>query len=1116
MNHGHAGGGRQQQEPETGGARRYGRILPLRYSILLTILVLLAPLVLAMSLAQHQAVRNDMQANYQMLVETSEAAIISGLRTAQNGYSLLQQALERDLEPVFQEFAAAYEAADGDAGRLDLERLPQRQGGGLDYYVINARNGIIEATTHTQDQDLDLSRFPDFWSNLLRVLKPGEVVSGPISQEALSGELRHYSYMLTPDRRYILEIGMVANDFKRLTQKLDHNAVSTDYERLNPGLERVRIFERHGYLDKNPAAGKAHEPVLGRILTTIREKRDLEFHDVESDTTTKYLFVDLTGRDGWPIYKVVELTYGRSPVGQALAGLLRTQLSIGGVFVVLGVLLAFVASSRISDPIKRIIADVDRIAGGDLGHSVEVRSHNELRILERSIQVMLQRILDQMSALRSAEAEITERNQELERTNLELVREVDARTAFELELRNNETTLRAFLDAITESAFMLDTDGNIVEANAVACARLQRPRKELVGENIRHFMDWETFERRFVKGHEAICDKKPVRFVDEGQGRISDIVCVPIEGPLGEIHQLAYYVTDITDKVRADKERVEHMAHYRQLFENSPLAVAVYDQECLIRRVNKAFEALFQYHEAELLGQEARGFIVPVQQEAEAAKVTEMQRNGRSGSLETVRKRKDGSLAQVLLLTFPIEVNGRSEGSYVIYQDISERKNAERQLLHQSFHDSLTGFPNRALLLDRLQQVLQRSKERAFPLFALLYLDLDRFKVVNDSLGPHAGDQLLGIVSRKLQQMVSSTDTVSRLGGDDFAVLLGELDSPRQAMSLANRIQEEISRPLLVDGHEVVSSASIGIVVGPVAHDLPELILRDAEIAMYRAKDMGRNRVKLFQASMREQAAEVLRLESDLRRAVEQREFVAFFQPIICMKTGQVRSFEALLRWQHPQKGLIYPDEFISVAEESGLIVPIGLLVLEAACAQVRAWQLAYPEHADLGVSVNLSAKQFLQNDLIDQISNTVERSQLQMGHLELEITESVVMENAQSARVMLQRLKHLGVGLSVDDFGTGYSSLAYLQQLPLDTLKIDRSFVIRMDERLQDVEIVRAIVAMAHNLGKRVVAEGVETAAHARELAAIGCDFFQGYYFARPATAEQACDLLGTPPFTW
>lgn len=1100
----------------SGKNQGHKRIMPLRYSILLTILALLVPLVLAMSLAQYQAIKKDMERTRELMAELSEAGLITGLRTAQNGYNLLQKALERDLTPAFAAFARAYDAARGDLNELGLAKLKASLGAELDLYVINAASGVIEATTLEQDLGLDLSQFSDFWNNLKPLLVPGEVISGPISQESRSGALRYYSYLLLPDKKHILEIGAEANEFKALAQRMERIAVVMDWERLNPGLERVRVFERHGYLNKNPGEGRAEEPALSRILQSIEEKRSLEYHDEKTGKTTRYVFIDVTGADGWPIYKVAELTFKGAPVDELLGGVLRTQLTIGAVFLVLGVLFSLLASSRISGPVKDIIADVDRIAGGDFEHSVSVKSRNELRILEQSIQVMLQRIRDQMAALRRAEGEILERNSELENSNQEFVREMKARKSVELQLRKNETTLRAVLDAITESTIMVDPDGTVVEVNEVSCRRLGRRREELVGANMYHFLDWELFERRLKEGQEVICSKTPLRFEDEAMGRVLDIVCAPVEGPSGEVEHLAFYVSDITERRRADKELSEHMAHFQQLFENSPLAIAIYNVDNTIRKVNKAYERLFGYSERELRSESPHDLIVPVNRLAEADYLTRRQTLNESATLETMRKRKDGNLVHVSILSFPIVINGEREGSYLIYQDISERKRVEEKLLHQSFHDELTGFPNRAQLLDRLRQVLQRTKEKAFPIFALLYLDLDRFKMVNDSLGHQAGDQLLFAISRKLQKMVRNSDTVSRIGGDEFAVLLAELDSPRQAMVTASRIQEDIAQPMDIGGQNVVATTSIGIVVGPAPHDRPEFILRDAEIAMYRAKGMGRNRIRLFQSTMREQAAEVLRLENDLRRAVEEREFEVYYQPIVSMRTGVVEGFEALLRWKHPTRGLIYPDEFIPVAEESALIIPIGILALEEACAQVRDWQVRYTQHAALGISVNLSAKQFLQGDLIEQIGQTVRTAELELESLKLEITESVVMENAQSARIMLHRLKSLNVRLGIDDFGTGYSSLAYLQQFPIDTLKIDRSFVMRMEEREADVEIVRAIVALAHNLGKDVVAEGVETVEQAQELAKMGCDFFQGYYFSRPVPAAEAEEILRTASYSW
>jgi diguanylate cyclase (GGDEF)-like protein/PAS domain S-box-containing protein len=1090
--------------------------LPLRYSVLLIILSLLVPLLLAMSLTNYFAAKKDLLHNQELMQRQSEAGIATAMRKIEGGYRLLQKAMETDLGPAFAAFAHIHDAAHGRLERMDLQPLKSRFGEHFDFYVIDAGTGVVEFSTLPQDLGLDLSVYTDFWKHLQSRLAPGTVVTGPIDVETRTGVLRQYSYLLLPNRKHILEIGVLAKGFSELVQELNYNDVTEEVQRLNPAIERVRIFESQGYLDKDPQRTKAKGEVLEHVLHVVAGKRDREVHYPEQGRLVRYHLVDLSGPDGWPAYKVAELTYSTTLLRERLHERAWTQAGISLGFVALAIVLSLLVARRISAPINRIVSDVNRIAEGDLDHPIQVKSRTELRILERSIAAMVQRIVRNMQQLERAEAEISSRNLELERGNLELTREIRDRERMEQNLRQSELILRAFLDAIPESAVLLDPDGFIVEVNQEASKRLERPREELVGSIVHAYVSWEVFERRHEKGYDAICGRRVVDFEDENSGRIFHNIFAPVYNTRGDVEYLAAYMTDITERRLTEREILLQKIYFQQLFENAPLGIALCDGESRVRKVNRAFERLFRYSEEELSGSSLDALIVPHSQSSEAPEVHGELESGKALQLETVRKRKDGRLVHVAVLAFPVIIEGRPDGAYIVYQDITERKRAEEQLVFQSFHDTLTGFPNRALLLDRLQRTIQRLRQRRFPLFALLYLDLDRFKVVNDSLGHQVGDQLIHAVSRKLGELVSSTDTVSRIGGDEFAVLLDEVDSPRQALNLARTLQETLSRPMVIDSHEIFSSASIGIVVGAEEHDRPEMILRDAEIAMYRAKTAGRNRIKLFQSGMREQAADILRLENDLRRAVENREFVVHYQPIISLERGAIIGFEALLRWRHPSRGLVFPDEFIPVAEESGLIIPIGLLVLESACRQVRQWQRQYPACRNLEISVNLSARQFLQSDLIEQINGTAHDAGLDMQHLKLEITESVVMENAQSARVMLQRLKDLNVKLSIDDFGTGYSSLAYLHQFPIDTLKVDRSFVARMEGGDEDTEIVRAIVVLAHNLGMEVVAEGVETQMQAEQLRSMNCDYFQGYLASRPLESEAAEALLMALPHWW
>jgi len=456
-----------------------------------------------------------------------------------------------------------------------------------------------------------------------------------------------------------------------------------------------------------------------------------------------------------------------------------------------------------------------------------------------------------------------------------------------------------------------------------------------------------------------------------------------------------------------------------------------------------------------------------------------------------------------------VYTNGQPVGVQGIARDIAERKHTEAKLLHNAYHDALTGLPNRLLLADHLRLAIERAKRHPDHSFALVFLDLDRFKYINDSLGHAAGDELLVQIARRLEGALRPTDTVARLGGDEFALLLDGLEDEGDAIRVAERVQEELTSPFNLGGHEVFTTASVGITLSAPGYEHPEGVLRDADTAMYRAKENGKARYELFDSVMHARAVERLRLENDLRRAVERGEFEVYYQPIVSLDSDRVAGFEALVRWEHPERGLVQPTEFIPVAEETGMIVEIGQWVLRESCRQMREWQRLSFDNRLLTISVNLSSKQFLQPNLIARVRQTLHETDLDPRCLKLEITESIMMENAEEASEMLVQLRGLGVQLSIDDFGTGYSSLSYLHRFPVNTLKIDRSFVTRMGDAGENSEIVRTILTLASNLGMEVIAEGVETRGQLAQLKAMKCPYGQGFLFSRPVDAAGAAALL-------
>jgi diguanylate cyclase (GGDEF)-like protein/PAS domain S-box-containing protein len=567
----------------------------------------------------------------------------------------------------------------------------------------------------------------------------------------------------------------------------------------------------------------------------------------------------------------------------------------------------------------------------------------------------------------------------------------------------------------------------------------------------------------------------------------------------------------IIEQERISLALQESEEHFRSAFNYAAIGMGLTATNGRWLQVNNSLCEIVGYSEQELLAMTSQGITHPDDLGKHLADIYKLLEDQIvTSSMEKRYIHKLGYPVWVMSSASLVR-NATGEPLHLIVQvqDITERKHAEAQLHHAAFYDVMTSLPNRALFTDQLQLSIARSKQEPDQLFAVLFLDVDRFKNINDSLGHALGDQLLITIARRLQTCVRPEDTVARFGGDEFALLLNSIKHSVDAIRVADRIREELAQSFNLCGQEIFTSASIGIALSSTGYNQPDEILRDADTAMYRAKAQGKGRHEVFDKVMHSRAISLLQIENDLRRAVEREEFVIHYQPIVKLKTGVISGFEALVRWQHPERGLVSPAEFIPVAEETELIIPIGMWVLRESCRQIRQWQLASTATTPLSISVNLSSKQLKQVGLVEYIQQTLQETNLDPGSLRLEITESVVMENVETATAMLRQLRSLGIQLSIDDFGTGYSSLSYLHRLPVNNLKIDRSFVSRMYPGNENSAIVQTVITLARNLNMETVAEGIETREQLAQLKTLACDYGQGYLFSKPVTVEAAGVLL-------
>jgi diguanylate cyclase (GGDEF)-like protein/PAS domain S-box-containing protein len=610
-------------------------------------------------------------------------------------------------------------------------------------------------------------------------------------------------------------------------------------------------------------------------------------------------------------------------------------------------------------------------------------------------------------------------------------------------------------------------------------------------------------------------DDRPVSFEirlvrPDGERRWARVQSGPLRDSDGQFIGSVGTLEDVTDRHRSQRD----MQRLTDIFEATEDFVGICDTDGVLLYINAAAKRLFGIHpDSPPGGLTTRDVFPPSVVERLTAEIRpQAERDGRwTGELALARP--DGSSMPVAaqILVHP-GLPGEDAFLSATLHDISERKAFEHRLAHQATHDPLTGLPNRLLLIDRLEGALARAR-RHNRRVAVLFLDIDHFKVVNDSLGHGLGDRLLIAIAERLTVALRPGDTVARFGGDEFVVLCEDLVSQQDAIAVAERVDDAVSGPFVIDETEVFVGVSIGIALPDNVDADPETLIRDADAAMYRAKDRGRARWELFDNAMRASAVDRLDIENALRRALERRELRVFYQPLIDLDTGVIDGVEALLRWEHPERGLLLPGDFITVAEETGLIVPIGSWVLDQACRQAQRWQAAADDARPLRVSVNISGRQLGHPRLVDDVAAIMADTGIDPSDVELEITESVLMDDVDMSEETLEQLHRLGVKLAVDDFGTGYSSLSYLRRFPVDVLKVDRSFVDGLGEDPNDSAIVTAIVTLAHTLGLSAVAEGVESALQLAELRMLGCDRAQGYYIARPATGHEVGEMLAASP---
>jgi len=703
-----------------------------------------------------------------------------------------------------------------------------------------------------------------------------------------------------------------------------------------------------------------------------------------------------------------------------------------------------------------------------------------------------------------------------------IARDITERKRAEQALKDSEKSYRELFENANDLIYTHDLEGNFTSLNRAGEIITGYTRAEALHRNISQVVAPQFLELARQMIQQKIKGEAPTSYeleiIHKKGNRVSLELSTRLIYKNGEAIGVQGIGRDITQRRKAEEDLIKSEESYRLLGEGIMHQVWTAQPDGRLDYVNRRTLEYFGRSNEQLLDEGWQGVVHPNDLPECIERWSFALKTGEYYETEFRLLRKDGSYRWHLArATAGRDNDGNIVKWFGTNTDIHNQKMAEAQLNHYARHDTLTNLPNRVEFMSQLKQTIARAAGNDWSRFAVLFLDLDRFKVINDSLGHNIGDKLLIAIAERLKFCVRPGDIVARLGGDEFTILLNRTGEIGDVVGIADRLQKKLSEPFKLDNYEVFTSASIGIIMSDGQRRQPEDFLRDADAAMYRAKEAGKARYEIFDREMHVRNMNLLQIETDLRYALERGEFEVFYQPIISLESGEIQEFEALLRWRHPEFGLVAPNEFINVAEETGLIIPIGKWILEEACNQTVEWQKRFPAFRDLPVSVNLSAKQLMHPNLTAQVREILFTSKLKPHCLQLEVTESTVMEHHDTAQFVLTQLHELGIHLSTDDFGTGYSSLSYLHRFPFDRLKIDRSFISKMDSETKSSAIVRTILLLGQNLDIEVVAEGIENETQLRQLQSLGCGFGQGYLFSKPVPKREAENLLreGVKNFT-